>query len=507
MISALLKYLRGEEPGESGSSVLTRNSESETTWPLTKVIAAWSADKRDEWTIEDACRGTFISGANGSGKSSGPGAHLAERFLRHGFGGLVLCAKADEADAWKRLAEKTGRLQSMIFFGSDPAWKINFLNYEATRENGGGLTENIVNMFCRVTEIVSQKSGTRTNDEYWHRALKQLVRNAVDLLTLAQAKISLVEVVKIINSAPVSQAQAADKDWQRNSLCHRYLELAERAAKTSTPQENMFQLCGVFWLNEFPNLAHETRTSIVSSFTTLADALLREPFRDRFCGETTFSPTMLMDGGICVVDFDVKRYGEVGQYAQVLLKYIIQQAIERRADLGQAEARPVFIWADECQYFTISYDQLFQSTARSAKCATVYITQNLPSLYAEFGGDNAGKSRVDSLLGNLVTKIVCQQGDPVTNQWAADMIGKDRQLLMNFGDSQSSGFGTSPSRNLSNGINETIDYDCPPREFQRLRTGGARHNCWVDAIVYGGGRMWSNGKTWVKTSFKQAKQA
>jgi hypothetical protein len=31
-----------------------------------------------------------------------------------------------------------------------------------------------------------------------------------------------------------------------------------------------------------------------------------------------------------------------------------------------------------------------------------------------FGGDNAGKARVDSLLGNLVTKIICRQGNPVT---------------------------------------------------------------------------------------------
>jgi hypothetical protein len=52
---------------------------------------------------------------------------------------------------------------------------------------------------------------------------------------------------------------------------------------------------------------------------------------------------------------------------------------------------------------------LFQSTARSGECATVYITQNLPSLYAKFGGDNAGESRIDSLLGNLVTKIICQR--------------------------------------------------------------------------------------------------
>lgn len=83
------------------------------------------------------------------------------------------------------------------------------------------------------------------------------------------------------------------------------------------------------------------------------------------------------------------------------------------------------------------------------------------------------------------------------------MIGKSRQLLVSHNTSQNSGFGTTPSRDTSSGVSETIDYDCPPSEFQLLRTGGPRHAYEVDAIVYQGGRLWSNGKSWIKTYFKR----
>ncbi|UKI34434.1 MAG: TraG/TraD/VirD4 family protein [Lentisphaeria bacterium] len=78
-----------------------------------------------------------------------------------------------------------------------------------------------------------------------------------------------------------------------------------------------------------------------------------------------------------------------------------------------------FLWGDECQYFTLDYDQIFQTTARSSRTLTVYATQNLDNLYNGYG-----KEQANSLLGNLGTKIFCQNGDYNTNKWAADSIGR-----------------------------------------------------------------------------------
>ena len=75
--------------------------------------------KQDRWTIADACEGTQIFGAAGSGKTSGSGQAIAKAMLRNGFGGLVLTAKPDERMLWERYAAETGRTESVLVFGID----------------------------------------------------------------------------------------------------------------------------------------------------------------------------------------------------------------------------------------------------------------------------------------------------------------------------------------------------------------------------------------------------
>jgi hypothetical protein len=64
----------------------------------------------DHWTIRDACEGVQIFGAIGSGKTTGSGAALAMRYLQHGFGGLVCCAKPEERALWQGYMRDAGRL-------------------------------------------------------------------------------------------------------------------------------------------------------------------------------------------------------------------------------------------------------------------------------------------------------------------------------------------------------------------------------------------------------------
>jgi len=86
----------------------------------------FSAETGDSWTLRDAYEGTMIFGRSGSGKTSGSGATLARSFLRSGMGGLVLCAKGDEADTWERYAEEAGRADSVIRFDTSGDWRFNF---------------------------------------------------------------------------------------------------------------------------------------------------------------------------------------------------------------------------------------------------------------------------------------------------------------------------------------------------------------------------------------------
>jgi len=251
-----------------------------------------------------------------------------------------------------------------------------------------------------------------------------------------------------------------------------------------------------YWLEEFPRMDNRPRSSIVSLFTTLADSFLRGKLRKLFSSETTVIPDHTTLGKIIIVDLPIKEWGELGQYAAVLMKFMTQKALERRS---ANDVRPVFIWADEAHYFTTAYDQIFQTTARAARACTVYLTQSYSNYLSALGGDSA-RPRVDSLLGNLQTKIFHQNGDTATNNWAAEAIG--RKLQYRLSSSTTEGHQSS-SRTESE--QQVIDLELQAREFTTLWKGGTQHHNFVQGIVFQGGRKWSNGKIWKRVVFPQPK--
>ena len=195
------------------------------------------------------------------------------------------------------------------------------------------------------------------------------------------------------------------------------------------------------------------------------------------------------------MNLPVKEFGNAGRAAQVVYKYIWQQAAERR-DV-KANDRPVFLWVDEAQNFANDYDMQFQATARSSRACTVYLTQNLPNYYAEFGS-GTGVHRVNSLIGNLQTKIWHANSDPETNLKAADTIGKAWQTRRSTGSNMG---GDKVS--VSESVQESFDYQVTPERFTRLLKGGPINKLLVEATVFQSGRVWSNGRTYLDAYFKQ----
>src|SRR4051794_26676316 len=89
----------------------------------------------DEITIGEASQGILVLGGVGSGKTSGSGQMLARCCLRAGMGGLVLCAKPDEADLWRRYCAEEGRAADLIVMNREGSATFNFLDYEL-RQSG-----------------------------------------------------------------------------------------------------------------------------------------------------------------------------------------------------------------------------------------------------------------------------------------------------------------------------------------------------------------------------------
>lgn len=452
--------------------------------------------RHDAWSIRDACEGVQIFGAIGSGKTSGSGATLARSYLSAGFGGIVMCAKPEERRLWEHYARQTGRESHLVIIAPDQPWRFNFLDYELRRGgSGGGLTENIVSLLTTVTDLVEGKQEQAGGDRFWERAMRELLRNAVDLLSLAKGTLTLEDICRLVLDAPQSPADIGNKQWRQTSFCAECIDLAE--AKEMTPREaHDFEMAGRYWLKSFANLADRTRTSIVATFTSVADILLHGIAWELLCTTTTIVPEVTYkDGAILILDLPIQEYHELGRIIQGIIKYMFQRAILRRDT--ETDPRPVFLWADEAQNFISSYDHQYQSVARSARACTVYMTQNISNYYSVLG--SKGKDEANALLGNFQTKVFHANSDHPTNQYAADIIAQAWMTTHNYSTSQS-----DQGQNTSAGGNESVQYKVLPGTFTTLRKGGPSNDLQVDAVLFQGGRIWqSTGDTYLRTIFHQ----
>jgi hypothetical protein len=447
----------------------------------------------------------------GSGKSSASGRLVALSYLQQGFGGLVLCAKPDEAETWRNYCRRAGRSDQLIVFSPASSWRFNFLDYELQRPGAGaGQTENILRLFMTIAEIASRGTGGggdgREDEGYWKRSLQQLLRNTIDLLVIATGRVSAPDLYKIVVSAPTSLDQTGSASWQEKSFCWACLQRGDAASKSGYHAHD-FQLVADYFLLEYPGLSEKTRSVIVSTFTSMIDVLNRGALRELFCATTNVTPEDILAGKIVVVDLPVKEFAEVGQFAAVLWKYLFQRAVERR-DV-RANPRPCFLFVDESQLFTTGFDALFQTTARSSRCCTVYLTQNLNNYLSAYKGPS-GEADARSLLGNLTTHVVHALADSDTAQFVAELIGR-RQLFLNASVSHDAYhpvgdlLGRRPGQQ-SGGFSESFEYDLQPAELFRMKTGGRANDFQVQALVWRGGSPFpSTRRSYLWTSFDQGR--
>ena len=250
-------------------------------WPLFQMLLHWNG--KDAWSIGDACQGTAVFGATGSGKTTGSGQAIARAFLRAGFGGLVLTAKPGDRANFEDYCRREGRLNDVALFDASAAHRYSFLDEELNRKgSGAGLTENIVNLFSTVLEIAERNSGQggREDEGYWMRALRQLCRNLVDLLVLARGRVTIPELYRVGVSAATGFEQIRSDEWKKQSFCFQCLADADGKAK-SPRQQRDFELVADYFMQEFPGLSDKTRSVVLSTFTSMASCAICSPRRQR----------------------------------------------------------------------------------------------------------------------------------------------------------------------------------------------------------------------------------
>jgi hypothetical protein len=473
------------------------------------------------WTVRDSFEGVQVFGATGSGKSSGSGRALALGLLRANFGGLVLTAKPTDARDWagpRGYMAQAGRKDRPIVVGPPSRWKeyeswgvavppgghrLDFLTYEFDRLQRAEVNPslNLVSLFETAVEIGRPQESGPGSDPFWQDTFRQLLQNAVDLAIMADGAISLIRLKEIVMTLPQTQDEAFSPEWRAaGGACWECLNKAQARFDRSEPpphydEEDLRQVA-TYWLIDMASLAFKTRSSIRAMFTSRIDFLLRSPLRQIFSAGTsglegpnahTFAPDATHNGRVVILDFPIKSFGEIGRFVQILYKTLWQMSTEDRAvtvdeerGVGSGQS-PVFLWADESQYFVTVRDLAFQLTARSKCAATVYLTQNLPNYYAMLKGADS-RSVTDSLVGNLQTKIFHANGDPTTNSWAEMLFGQYAGTMRNQSASLSGDHTMGRSQSLIPVVHS--------REFVVLRKGGEADRRAVSAVMLQAGRRW-----------------
>lgn len=505
----------------------------------------------DHFTLRDAFAGVHVFGGIGSGKTSGSGKAIADALLRTNAGGLVLCAKPDEIDRWLGYAERSGRANSVVLFGERGQY-FNFIAYELARQGVAGLG-SVVECIMRIVDAarLTNPNAGRTSEAFWEDAIRQLLRNTIPLLYAATGTVSVPDIIRFVTTAPHAPEQRNDQDFLNSSFMVQTMIAAAERPMVPLPANDLGQI-GAYWRNEYTRLDPKTRSNIAISLSTALDRFTRGRLHRAFCTETTIVPEMTFHGAIILMDMSALTWNEDGIIGQQLFKYMWQRAVLARNALEpRHRERPVFLWADESQYFVNAFDTDYQSACRSSRAATIYLTQSLPTYYAKMGGENA-KHKADMLLANFVTKVFHNSSDPETNRWAADTIGRSIQRRASFnegqsrarsrglnagentgwnsgsssgsssgasGSSYSSGAssgrsggenwgrnrGINDSDSTTSGYSETMDYEIEPGDFgRRLRTGGPANRNNVTAVWFQAGRVFQDsGRNYLGVRFEQ----
>lgn len=493
----------------------------------------------DSFTLRDAVQGISIMGGIGSGKTSGSGKSIAHSYLRAGFGGLILCAKPEEAPLWRKYCNETGRGSSLIEWDGTNGG-FNFIAYELARQGADGLNA-VVECLMRVLEMARNASPSpgRAGEAFWEDTTRQVLRNSIPVLFAAFGTVRIGDILQFMRSAPRSREEMTDPNWQQQAFfCHAFTLAAPRLP------DDLGARVASYWRNDFATLDGKLRGNIIISLTTALDRFNHGWLQKAFCSETNIVPELCFNGAIILLNMPALTKNEDGIIAQQLFKYMWQRAVLARNGLPpQYQQRPVFLWADEAQYFINSHDAEYLSTCRGSLACTVFLSQSLPTYYAKMGGENA-HDRVHHLLGNFATKIWHNLGGCAeTAEWAARTLGRKLHNRQNWseghgtnssygmnsgegttwGSSSSSGGSSSygqggsssgsnwssgsnsggsdnwgrnrgygSSSNSNHGYSEQMDYVLEPGAFSRgLITGGTRNRNRVSAVWYQAGRNWN----------------
>lgn len=466
--------------------------------PLLKLNA------KDVWTARDSHNGAICYGSIGSGKSSGWGRASSGALLRANYGFLVLCAKPEEVEFWKANCKQHGRENSMVVF--DKTRHFNFLTYEFAKKGveGANSATDLLMRVIKTADRAAGQGGGREGDAIWQLTTREMILNTITVLFAVLGTVKIEDIVQFVTSMPTQQP-ATEEERRKTSrnFSLGLLTALLKAPRHPLPRHTVKRLYN-YWFHQFPKTPEKMRGSILACVAANLNRFTDGILRECFCTTTDLVPEMVLNGAVIIMGFPTLVYQEEGIVAQQLFKQVFQRMVENRNSLApEFRERSVALYADECQYFVNEYDDTFLSTCRGSRCAVVYLTQSLPSLYAQLGKEKS--DFVDGFTGKFSgATLFCRNSCPKTNTRASQLIGRGLKTRTSEGSSTSQGMQTnrggdatsidagwnqSSGTQRSTTIQHYMENLVEPNFFSSpaLKTGAKEHNYQVTAVWFKAG--------------------
>ena len=246
-----------------------------------------------------------------------------------------------------------------------------------------------------------------------------------------------------------------------------------------------------YLLCQWPELDDRTRSNIESTWSSLASKFTYDPLRSMFSsGRCDWLPEQIShEGLIVIVDISVLGYSrDLSRTCQILIKTVHQRAWLRHT-YKPGCCNGVVCFEDEFDFLASRFDPYFHKVCRESAIAPICISQNILGLAAEEFGEQMPGSKTLGFLGMFGVRFFLQNNETLTNDQAANLIGKEWRDVDGWSAGQShehSHFGVSGNKQLTHIIE--------PIEFTRLMKPDG-DNPLAEAICFNSGRSFNATKT------------
>jgi len=398
--------------------------------------ALFTFDSGKTLSFSDGARSIAIIGGTGSGKTTSVILPMIDALMRQGFGGVILDIKGNLGAQTRALAQKCGRLNDVIEFGSSHA-------AHPTNLLAGLKNHEIADLF----QVIALDGVERDPNASWH-AKGGALASDVAFAMLSLSKIAhkshfsrqFSPTLKAIYTALCNQKFSASL-W--SFFCHELDTLRTQKMRKAWPgylieAESFYHAVSA---ECFHVLASETNTRNAKASTTsqqqktwmLQRILMRLKAIKTTCGlmdsfssiedgavPIDFTRLVYKEKKIVLIHFAAECGGTGAILARCLKERFYQSILKQGKTQGKNEF--TFMVGDEFQEIldvgtatNLNDMQLF-GLSREFKNINIIASQSVASLYAR-----GEQHSVSSLLGNCTTKILLQSSDPETLNWVKEV--------------------------------------------------------------------------------------